>query len=190
MRWYCLSCGSAAEAKVALHLRNYCDVLGMSDLYDMYLIPQEIVLTSTAGGDIHLKKERLFAGYLLVRIRLTPELKNLIQSISGVMGIVGNREGQPLPVFDSQIQRVTAMMIESESGRSKARRKPKIEPKTKVVITGGSFQNFTGEVVEHEGSRVIVTVNIFGRSAKASFDEELVVRESDMLHSSVSFEGR
>ena len=187
MRWYCISCSSAAECRVALQLRKYCQMLGWDHLYDSYLIPQEIVLTINAGGEKVAKRERLFAGYLLVRVRLTPDLRDLIVSTGGVMAIIGDRTGvTPIPIPDSQIQKVVAMMIEAEANNSGIRRKPRIEPGTKVVISHGSFQNFTGIVDSHEGRHVFVKVNIFGRETKGCFDEEIVISEEQLLTSSIS----
>jgi transcription termination/antitermination protein NusG len=187
LSWYCIGCSSAAEARVALRLKKYCEMLGWEHLFDTYLIPMETVMTITAGGERSLKRERLFAGYLLVKIRLTPSMNDLIISTSGVQSILGDRTGiNPTIIPQSQINRVIAMMIEAEQSESQIRRRPKLEPGTKVVIVHGSFANFSGEVLEQVGSQVFVKVNIFGRPTRAGFNQEIVIPESLMLTSNVS----
>jgi transcription termination/antitermination protein NusG len=182
--WYCIACGSAAEARVALHLRKYCEMLEWDDLYDSYLIPMETVMSVSSGGERTVKKERLYAGYLLVRVRLTPDFRNLVLATSGVQGILGDRTGTPVVIPQSQIDLVVALMIEAETNRDNVRRKPKMSKGTSVVIVHGSFQNFSGTVQEHTGTRVIVRVNIFGRSANVSFLEDIVVAQDTLLQSS------
>jgi transcriptional antiterminator NusG len=182
-KWYCISCGSAAEARVALHLRKYSEMLGWSHLYESYLIPMETVLTVGAGGERTIKRERLFAGYLLIRARLTPDFRDLVISTPGVQEILGSRDGvTPEAVPDRQIHQVIAMMIEAEKNDDRIRRKPKIPVGTPVVITYGTFQNFSGIVVEHESTRVVVKVNIFGRPTNASFEEDIVTPQDSLLH--------
>jgi transcriptional antiterminator NusG len=189
-RWYAIACGSAAEARVALHLRKYCEMLELSHLFDTYLIPTEQVIQVNAGGEKIIKRERLFAGYLLVRLRMTGELNDLILSTPGVQQIISDRTGvKPLWILDNQISKVVAMMIEAETNESRIRRRPKMTKGMKVMISNGTFQNFTGEVLEHVGTKVRVQVNIFGRITKALFEEDIVVPESGILSSATYLGG-
>lgn len=174
-KWYTIACGSAAEARVALQLQRYCQMLGWGHLYDTYLIPLENVMATKSDGERVVKRERLFAGYLLARLRLTTDLKNLILSMSGVSSILGDREGtKALPVSDRKVAQIIEAMIEAEGDGTKVRRTARFKVGSEVVINYGHFQNFMGTVLEHTGEKVTLNISIFGRMTKASFHESTV----------------
>jgi transcription antitermination factor NusG len=182
LKWYCIGVGSAAEGRVALQLEKYCEMLGWSHLFDCWMIPTEHVGVTRASGEKVIKKERLFAGYLLVHIRLTPDLRNLILSTSGVNAILGDRSGNvALPVSEKKVAQIIAMQIEAEGDGTKVRRVAKFRPGTEVVITYGNLENFTGVVLEHDGEHVVLNVNIFGRSTRSKFHETIVRPVSSLL---------
>jgi len=179
-RWYCVATNSAAEARVALRIGKFCEVMGWTEYFDSYLIPLEPVVITEPGKPQVLKKERMFAGYFFIRCKLTPNMREMITSIAGVVSFVGDREGSPQPVPESQITGLIQSMIESRSRSSK----PHLPKGTKVIITEGPFQNFVGVIDEYEGhNKVRVICSIFGRTTRISFDETIVTPEDKIKQS-------
>jgi len=178
--WYCIICGSAAECKVALKVRKYAELIKLDHLLGEYMIPTWPEKVYRADGSVHWKQERLFAGYLMYRMNLTTDLKNLIQAIPGVVGMVTDRSGlTPLRVQAREVDRIVTMMYQSINGEvKKEQNRPDLSAGMRVVIKAGPFENFTGVIKRLADGRVWVTTQIFGRESVVSFVQGIVAPES------------
>lgn len=170
-RWFCVVTGSASEGKVVLRLEKYLEMLEMQELVRASLIPTGHSLALGKNGEKVLKKERLFPGYLFVYAKMTPLLKNLILSIDSVSQIICDSQNRLLTIPDRQMEQIVVGMMHNSITSTV---KKKFQPGVNVVVTGGSFQNFSGVVEDHINDKVVVKISIFGRQTKISYDENLI----------------
>lgn len=173
--WYGIICSSAAECRVGLKLKTYAEMLGMGDLVDHYLIPNQLELVRNSDGSERWKSERLFAGYLLCKLKLTPDLKNLICAIPGVVGFVTDRTGmKPQLVSQREVDCAISLMYQSVTGQMKKKQRTDLVVDQWVVIKGGPFENFKGQIKRIADGRLMVQLSLFGRITTVSFDQSII----------------
>jgi len=164
-RWYIVHTSSGHEQKVVAALRQRVGSFGMEELIQEILIPtQEKVVIS--GGKKKTVRERLFPGYVMVKMVLTDDTWSVVRNTSGVTGFVG-AGARPTPLSPSEVD---AILRFTKMGA------PKVEFGFKegetVKINDGPFADFLGKVDEiDEGKgKVKVLVSIFGRETPVELD--------------------
>ena len=117
-------------------------------------------------------RERLFPGYVLVKMLLSDETWAVVRNTPGVTGFVGaGSKPTPLPEHE-----VDAIMKFSKLEA------PKFELKFKegetIKIIDGPFTDFLGKVdeIDEEKGKVKVLVSVFGRETPVELDFLQVAR--------------
>jgi transcriptional antiterminator NusG len=164
-KWYVVHVNSGHERKVAISLMERVENSQMKDKIIKVLVPTQNKIVVEAGRKKTVQ-ERLFPGYVLVKMDLSDISWHLVRNTTGVTGFVGTG-GKPTPLPD---QEVTTILKFSEMEA------PKYEAKfhvgDSVRILNGPFVDFLGKVdsLDEEKGKVKVLVSIFGRETPVELD--------------------
>lgn len=164
-RWYIIHTYSGHEAKVVEALRQRVGSFGMKDLVQEVLIPtQEKVIIS--DGKKKKVRERLFPGYVMVKMLLTNDTWSVVRNTTGVTGFVG-AGARPTALPKNEVDAIL---------RFTKMEAPKLEVSFKegetVKIIDGPFNDFLGKVeeIDEDKGKVKVLVSIFGRETPVELD--------------------
>lgn len=157
--WYVIQTYYNAENKV----KKRIEYLINTQQYPGLILQVEIPTTKNTinqAGKIKQVEQKLFPGYVFLKVVLIDNIRNAIRSIPGVVGFVGPG-GEPVPL--STVETVKAGL----KGHSNI-----FKESQNVIITDGPFENFTGRVTKKEDKGVKVSLNIFGREVEITFSPE------------------
>lgn len=176
-RWYVVHAYSGFEKSVAQALRDRIVRFEMQDRFGEVLVPTEEIIEMRSGQK-RRSERKFFPGYVLVQIsthdeagipRIDSESWHLIKETPKVMGFIGGTADRPLPIQDSEADRILQRVQE---GVEKPRPKVLFEPGEMVRVVDGPFVDFNGvvEEINYEKSRLRVAVLIFGRSTPVELE--------------------
>ena len=167
MVWYSLRVISGKEKKTKETILFEAEEADLSESLGDILVPSENVV-EMRDGKKRVRNKVFFPGYILIHLRLTREVRYLIENIPGVMSFVGPK-GEPIPLRDDEISRILGE-VEGKEGREVMAHKFKVGDAVKVV--DGPFIDFTGFIdeVNDDKQKVKVTVSIFGRPTPVELD--------------------
>jgi len=164
-RWYIVHAQSGHEKRVVAALHQRIESFGMQDIIQEVLIPtQEKVIIS--DGKKKTVRERLFPGYVAVKMVLSNETWAVVRNTPGVTGFVG-AGAKPTPLSQAESDAILQFT------RMEA---PKMEVTFKVdetvKIIDGPFADFLGKVdaIDADKGKVRVLVSIFGRETPVELD--------------------
>jgi len=161
-KWYVLRAIGGKEKKVKEYVDNEVARLKLQDYIAQVLIPTEKVYQIRNGKKI--SKERIFfPGYVLIEASLVGEIPHILKNIPNVIGFLGSKGEEPIPLRMSEVNRILGKVDElSESSEENATPFYVGEP---VKVIDGPFNGFSGiiEEVNDEKKKLKVMVKIFGR---------------------------
>lgn len=161
-KWYVVRAVSGQEKKVKQYIEMEIARLGMSDYVSQVLIPTEKVYQIRNGKKVS-KERSFFPGYILIEAVLVGEIPHVIKNITGVIGFLGDKGGNPVPLRPAEVNRILGTV--DELAESDAQMSiPFIVGET-VKVINGPFNSFTGtiEEINEEKKKLKVMVKIFGR---------------------------
>ncbi len=163
--WYVVHTTSGHEARIAESLRQRIETMGLEDYIFELLIPTQDRVIIRAGKK-YTVKEKIFPGYLLVKMVLTDEAWLAVRTTQGITGFVGAGT-KPSPLSESEVQNIQKFVAAPA-----ARYKVRFSVGEAVKITDGPFSQFLGTISEMDESRgkVKVLVSIFGRETPVELD--------------------
>jgi len=164
-RWYIVHTASGHEKKVAAALQQRVKSFGMEELIPEVLIPtQEKIVIS--DGRKKAVRERLFPGYVMVKMILTNDTWVVVRNTAGVTGFVG-AGGRPTPLPQSEVAAIL-QFTKMEAPKLEVT----FEEGETVKIIDGPFTDFLGKVdeIDREKGKVKVLVSIFGRETPVELD--------------------
>lgn len=169
--WYILHTLSGNEEKVRQNLLITLSREGLGEMVEDVLIPVEDMV-EVKRGKKHIKKRKLFPGYVFVRMKATEPVLKQIRRLPNLARFVGGIGGSgPVPVSDAEISRIRHFMTETKE-------KPKIiyEVEEVVRIINGPFMDFNGTIQELDVDRgkLKIQVEIFGRATPVVLDFDQV----------------
>lgn len=164
-RWYVTHTYSGHEAKVAEQLRQRVKSLGLEDKVLEALIPTQEKIEIRSGAKQKVK-EKLFPGYLLIKMVLTDQSWLAVRTTAGITGFVGIGN-KPTPISDEEVKAIQKFM-KMEAPKFKT----KFSQGEAVKIMDGPFAEFLGTVqeIDEEQGKVKVLVSIFGRETPVELD--------------------
>lgn len=164
-RWYVIHTYSGHEARVAETLRQRVTTLNQLDKVFEFLIPTQ--------DKIHIKhgkkstvREKIFPGYLLVKMIVDDDSWLVVRTTAGVTGFVG-LGNKPTPLSQKEVD---AIMQFAQMGAAKY--KTNFSVGEAVKITDGPFADFLGSIesINEEHGKLRVLVSIFGRETPVELD--------------------
>jgi transcriptional antiterminator NusG len=113
-------------------------------------------------------QNKVFPGYILVRMDLSPESYSCVRNTPGVTGFVGatDRVDRPAPLSLDEVLKWLAPAVETESKKSKPEiRVLDFEVGDSVTVTDGAFASLPASISEinADQQKLKVLVSIFGR---------------------------
>jgi len=164
-KWYVVHTQSGYEAKVKQALEQRIKTLGAEDkIFDIVIPMREVV--AVKKGKKTKQKEKVFPGYILVKMILDDNSWLIVQTTQGVTGFVGAGL-KPVPISEKEVAAIMKF-VEQEQPKFKA----KFSVGEAVKIKEGPFADFLGtvEAVDEEKGKVRVLVSIFDRETPVELD--------------------
>ncbi|AHE99257.1 transcription termination/antitermination protein NusG [Thioalkalivibrio paradoxus] len=168
LRWYVVQAFSGFEGQVKRSLQERIERYGMQDHFGQILVPTEEVV-EMKDGQKRKSERKFFPGYVLVQMDLNDEAWHLVKSVPRVLGFIGGSADKPAPISEKEADAILQRMQE---GAEKPRPKVLFEVGEMVRVTDGPFNDFSGvvEEVNYDKSRLLVAVQIFGRSTPVELE--------------------
>ena len=146
-RWYVAHTYSGYENKVKANIEKVVENRNLSHLIYEVNIPVETVIEKTGDKEKEVEN-KVFPGYVLVKMTMTDESWHAVRNIRGVTGFVGPGS-RPTPLPDSEVE---ALNIEEK------RVQLAFAVGDTVNINAGLFEGYSGVVQEISEDNKTVTV--------------------------------
>ena len=176
LKWYVVRAVSGKEKKVKQYLEAEFNRLGIAHLLPQVLIPMEKYYQMKDGKKI-AKERNFYPGYVLIEAALDGELEHVIKGINSVIGFLGDKGGNAVPMRAAEVNRILGKVDEmAEQGESM---NVPYYVGENVKVMDGPFNGFTGviEEVNEEKKKLKVMVKIFGRRTPLELNYMQVEKE-------------
>lgn len=164
-RWYVVHTQAGYEQKTKTSLEQRIKTLGFEAQIFEIIVPMKDVITIKQGKKKQVK-EKLFPGYILVKMILNDDSWLVVRTTEGVTGFVG-AGNKPTPISDKEVEAIMKF-AKDETPKFKA----KFSRGEAVKIIDGPFTDFLGTVqaVDEDQGKVKVLISIFGRETPVDLD--------------------
>lgn len=164
-KWYVVHTASGHEVRVAETLRQRVETTGLEDKIFELLVPTQDRVIIRSGKKQNIK-EKIFPGYLLVKLILDDPTWLAVRTTPGITGFVGTGK-TPSPLSDMEVANIQKFVATPAK-----RFKTKFSKGEAVKITDGPFSGFLGSVddIDEQKGKVKVLVSIFGRETPVELD--------------------
>lgn len=164
-KWFVVHSNSGHEVRVSQTLKQRIESMGMVDRVFEILVPTQDKVV-VRGGKKATVKEKIFPGYILIKMVLDDNTWLAVRTTPGITGFVGVGD-QPTPLSEVEVKNI--MKFTSSPA---PRFKTKLSQGEAVKISDGPFTDFLGTVHEVDEARgkVKVLVSIFGRETPVELD--------------------
>jgi transcriptional antiterminator NusG len=168
--WYVVHSYAGYENKVKTNLETRITSLDMEDFIYQVEVPTREEVEVKNGKRLQVQN-KVFPGYILVRMELTPESYSCVRNTPGVTGFVGatDRADRPAPLSLDEVLKWLAPAVQAEekkTGGGKAEIKVlDFEVGDSVTVTDGAFASLPATISEinADQQKLKVLVSIFGR---------------------------
>src|ERR1035437_761112 len=164
-KWYIVHTYSGHENKVAKSLKQRLESMGFEDrIFDIIVPTRETFKVS--GGKKETVKEKIFPGYVLVKMILDDESWLFVRTTQGVTAFIG-AGNKPTPISDKEVAAIQKFMATEEPLY-----KASFVVGEAVKITDGPFTDFLGTIdnIDEAKGKLKVLVSIFGRETPVELD--------------------
>jgi transcriptional antiterminator NusG len=161
-RWFVVHAYSGFESYVKKVLESRIATSPHKDKFGDIMVPTEEVVEMREGS--RRKSERkFFPGYVLVQMEMDSDTWHMVKEVPKVLGFIGGTSDKPAPITEAEAD---AILNRVEEGVDRPRPKVLFEVGEVVRVNDGPFNDFNGvvEEVNYEKSKMLVSVQIFGRS--------------------------
>jgi len=164
-KWYIVHTYSGHENKVKKSLQQRIQSLGFEDRIFEIIVPVRNTI-KVSQGKKETVKEKIFPGYVLIRMILDDESWLLVRTTQGVTAFIG-AGNKPTPISEKEVQAIQKFMKLEEPLYKTAFVRGEA-----VKIVDGPFSDFLGAVDEIDETRgkLKVLVSIFGRETPVELD--------------------
>ena len=164
-KWYVIHSQTGHEGRVKTALEQRVKSLGVDDkIYDIVIPTREIVVVKK--GKKTKQKEKVFPGYILIRMELDDQSWLVVRTTEGVTGFIGAGL-KPTPISEREVQAIMKFVAQEQP-----KFKAKFSKGEAVKITEGPFADFLGTIddIDEEKGKVRVLVSIFDRETPVELD--------------------
>ncbi len=164
-KWYVVHTYSGHENKVATNLKQRIETMKLTGKIFDIVVPTRNVVT-VRHGKKEEQKEKIFPGYILVKMVLSDETWLAVRTTQGVTAFVG-AGNKPTPISEQEVATILKFMA-MEAPKYKAT----FSVSEAVKIVDGPFADFLGtiESIDEAKGKVRVLVSIFGRETPVELD--------------------
>ncbi|MBD2388935.1 transcription termination/antitermination protein NusG [Aphanizomenon flos-aquae NRERC-008] len=184
-RWYAVQVASGCEKRVKTNLEQRIQTFDVADKIIQVEIPHTPTVKIRKDGKRLPSEEKVFPGYVLVRMVMSDDAWQVVRNTSHVINFVGAEQKRgsgrgrghvkPVPLNPSEVERIFKQALEQEPV-------VKIDMTTgdKIVVLSGPFKDFEGEVIEvsPERSKLKALLSIFGRDTPVELEFNQVKKQS------------
>lgn len=160
-RWYAMRVVSGKEIKVRDYLEKLIQSAPEGKYISKVVVPTTKVIQMKGGKKI-TKEKPLYGGFVFLEMHLNSRLLDFLRTIDGYRGFLVDKNNNPVPMPQSDVNRILAQI-----GEITLEEEPAVEfvVGEKVKIIDGPLANFVGEIAEINQDRkmVKVEIKIFGR---------------------------
>src|SRR3989344_5147363 len=164
-RWYTIHTYAGYENAVERNLKQRIESLGMEGKIFDVIVPTEKKIR-VKGGKRVIEEEKIYPGYILVRMVVDDDSWFVVRNTTRVAGFVG-AGNTPVPMEESEVASLMKRM-KAEAP------KPRIDlvKNDSVVIADGPFKDLEGKVgeIDEDRGKVKVMVSMFGRETPVELD--------------------
>jgi len=164
-KWYVIHIQTSYEQRVKQALEQRVKSLGVEDkIFDVVIPTREIVVVKK--GKKAKTTEKVFPGYILVKMILNDDSWLVVRTTEGVTGFVGAGL-KPTPISDKEVEAIMKFVTQEQP-----KFKAKFSVGEAVKITEGPFADFLGtiESIDEQRGKVKVLVSIFDRETPVELD--------------------
>ena len=169
--WYIVHCYSGMEDRVKKNLEQRIATMDVRNKIFEVVVPTEEVV-EIKDGRRSPKRERLFPGYVLVRLNMDDQSWYVVRNTPGITGFIsadeeGERKARPVPLTEKEVSNIFRRMADAQP-----RAKVGLAKGQSVKVIDGPFSEFIGmvdEVMPDKG-KVRVLVSFFGRETPVELD--------------------
>nr|WP_202807545.1 transcription termination/antitermination protein NusG [Leptolyngbya sp. PCC 6406] len=184
-RWYAVQVASGCEKKVKLSLEQRLQTLDVADRVLQIEIPQTPIRRIRKDGTHQNAEEKVFPGYVLIRMALDDEAWQVVKNTPHVINFVGAEQRRaygrgrghvkPMPLSRGEVERIF-----KQAQEQKPVVKIDMEAGDRITVLSGPFKDFEGEVIEvsPERSKLKALLSIFGRDTPVELEFNQVQKES------------
>src|SRR3989344_2301241 len=164
-KWYIVHTYAGHENKVAKNLQQRVQSLGFEDRIFDIIVPTRNTIKVSQGKKENVE-EKIFPGYVLIRMIIDDESWLLVRTTQGVTGFVG-AGNRPTPISDKEVEAIQKFMKTEEPLY-----KTTFTMGEAVKIVDGPFADFLGTIDEIDDTKgkLKVLVSIFGRETPVELD--------------------
>ena len=149
-KWYILHTYSGYENKVAADITKLVENRNLQNLIEQAIVPTVKRTVEKENGDVVETEDKVYPGYVFVKMVDTNESWYICRNTRGVTGFVGP-EGKPTPLSEDEVRNL-------EHGRTET--VAKFEVGDKVAIKQGVLEGFEGEIAEINAEKQMAVVNV------------------------------
>lgn len=164
-KWYIIHTYSGHENKVARTLKQRAETMGFNDKIIDIIVPTRDTVKVSQGKKENVK-EKIFPGYVLVKMILTDETWLLVRTTQGVTAFIGSTN-KPTPISEKEVEAIQKFMQQEQPTY-----KTSFSVGEAVKIVDGPFADFLGTVesIDEAKGKIKVLVSIFGRETPVELD--------------------
>lgn len=163
-KWYILHTYSGYEKKVAADISKLVENRNLQHLIEDVAVPIVTKQVEKENGKIDEVEEKIYPGYVFVKMAMTDESWYICRNTRGVTGFVGP-EGKPTPMAESEVRDLEKNRVEKAV--------PLFSVGDRVVIKQGVLEGFEGVIAEidlENKSAVVNVSNMFGEVTPTTTD--------------------
>jgi len=155
-KWYVVHTYSGYENAVKTTIEKLISNRHLEDMIQDLQIPLEKVTEINSEGAAKEVEQKVFPGYVLIKMVMTDDTWHLVRNVRGVTGFVGEASNKPIPLTEDEVLAL---------GMEKHEIVVLYKVGDRVRINDGPLESFTGLVdeIDPEKNRVVVVVSMFGR---------------------------
>ncbi|MBN2016192.1 transcription termination/antitermination factor NusG [Candidatus Dojkabacteria bacterium] len=165
LQWFIVNAYSGHENRVATQLEARIKASGMEDLITEILVPTQDKIVVTKGKKKNVK-EKIFPGYVLVKMALNNDTWPVVRNTDGVIGFVGTGK-KPTPLNPEELKSIMAF---TKVKQPTFQTSFSIGDAVKVV--DGPFKDFVGSIneINQDKGQIKVLLSVFGRETPVVLD--------------------
>ena len=164
-KWYIIHTYAGHENKVARSLKQRADAMGFADRIFDIIVPTRNTI-KVSQGKKETVKEKIFPGYVLVKMLLDDETWFMVRSTQGVTSFIG-AGNKPTPISEDEVKAIQKF-IKMEEPLYKV----SFTVGEAVKIVDGPFTDFLGTIdfIDEKAGKLRILVSIFGRETPVELD--------------------
>lgn len=164
-RWYTIHTYAGYENAVERNLKQRIESLGMKNKIFEVIVPTEKKIR-VKGGKRVVEEEKIYPGYILVRMIVDDDSWFVVRNTPRVTGFVGSGN-TPVPMEEAEVATLMKRM-KAEAPKHHI----DLVKDDPIAIIDGPFKDLEGKIgdIDEERGKVKVMVSMFGRETPVELD--------------------